>query len=135
MKEHVRIILTILIGVVTGTIAGATGIIASFIVMPAFFLLGVFNNYSTAVGTTLFAFLFPLSILAVLEYSKNKNIDYKVGIVLTISYFIFTYIGSKINLYLQTNNKQYILKYFTSILLIISGIFFGYKAHIDKKII
>jgi len=133
MEEYARILITILIGLFSGVIGGASGIVASFIIMPAFYLLGVFNVYSKAVGTTLFSLLFPISILAVLEYAKQGDVDYKIAIILTLSYLVFSYLGAKLNLSLKNTKRQYLLKYFIAGLMIFSGIFFGYKAYTDDK--
>lgn len=131
MKESKRMLLTMLIGLITGIIAGATGLGGSFLIIPAFYLLGVITDYSTNIGTTLFAILFPISILAVLEYAKNDDVDYKLGLILTVSYILFSYIGSLINLFMKKNKQLYILKYFSSFILILCGVYFGYGAYTD----
>jgi uncharacterized membrane protein YfcA len=131
MKESKRVILTIVIGLITGIIGGATGLGGSFLIIPAFYLLGVIPDYSTNIGTTLFAILFPISILAVLEYSKNDEVDYKIGLILTVSYILFSYIGSLINLYIKQKKQLHILKYFSAFILILCGLYFAYGAYID----
>ena len=129
MDNYIRIIFTILIGIIAGTIGGSTGVMASFLITPALFLLGIVPTYSKAIGTTLFFGLFPISLLAVLEYSKYDKVDYKIGLILASTYVFFSYLGSKLNLLLELQNKQYILKYFVSILLILSGILLGVKTN------
>ena len=131
MKEHLRIILTILIGVITGVIGGATGLGGAFMIVPAFYLFGVIPDYTRNIGTTLFTILFPISILAVLEYARHDDVDYKIGLVLTVSYTLFSYLGSLVNIYLKHNKKVYILKYFSSIILMICGLYFAYGAYND----
>jgi len=131
MKEQLRIILTILIGVITGVIGGATGLGGAFMIVPAFYLFGVIPDYTRNIGTTLFAILFPISILAVLEYARHDDVDYKIGLVLTVSYTLFSYLGSLVNIYLKHNKKVYILKYFSSIILMICGLYFAYGAYND----
>jgi uncharacterized membrane protein YfcA len=131
MKENIRVLLTILIGLISGTIGGATGIGGSAIIIPLFYFFRVITEYSKIIGTTLFALLFPISILAVLEYAKNNDVDYKIGLVLTVSYILFSYVGSLINIYFKDNKKTYILKYFSSFILILCGIYFGYGAYND----
>lgn len=131
MKRHVQIILTIIIGIITGIIGGATGLGGTFLIIPAFYLSGVIPNYSKNIGTALFSLVFPISILAVLEYAKNDNVDYKIGLTLTVSYVLFSYLGSLINFFLKKEGKHYILKYLSAFILIICGIFFAYSAYND----
>jgi len=131
MKEPNRVILTILIGLIAGIIGGATGLGGSFLIIPAFYLLGVIPDYSKNVGTTLFAILFPISILAVLEYAKHDDVDYKLGLILTVSYILFSYLGSLINLFMKQKKQLYILKYFSAFILILCGIYFAYGAYND----
>jgi len=131
MKEPNRVILTMLIGLIAGIIGGATGLSGSFLIIPAFYLLGIIPDYSTNVGTTLFVMLFPISILAVLEYAKNDDIDYKLGLILSVSYILFSYLGSLINLFMKENKQLHILKYFSAFLLILCGIYFAYGAYND----
>jgi uncharacterized membrane protein YfcA len=131
MNELARIILTILIGMVSGIIGGSTALGGALIIIPAFDFFNIIPSYSKIVGTTLFALLFPLSILAVLEYAKYDEIDYKLALILAISYIIFSYIGSAINVYFKKHNKLHMLKYFSAFMLIISGLYFAYDAYND----
>jgi uncharacterized membrane protein YfcA len=131
MKNHVQIILTILIGIIAGTIGGATGLGGAFLIVPSFYFFGVIPNYSKNIGTTLFALLFPISILAVLEYAKNDDVDYKLGLILTVAYMLFSYVGSLINIYFKNAKQLYVLKFFSAFILILSGMYFGYGAYND----
>ena len=131
MNEHRRILLTILIGLITGIIGGATGLGGAFLIVPAFYFFGVIPDYTTNIGTTLFALLFPISILAVLEYAKNEDVDYKIGLILTVAYILFSYLGSLINIYFKKERKLHILKYFSAVLLMICGVYFAYGAYND----
>ncbi len=116
---------------VSGIIGGSTALGGALIIIPAFDFFNIIPSYSKIVGTTLFALLFPLSILAVLEYAKYDEIDYKLALILAISYIIFSYIGSAINVYFKKHNKLHMLKYFSAFMLIISGLYFAYDAYND----
>jgi uncharacterized membrane protein YfcA len=131
LNNHYKIIFTILIGIISGIIGGSTGVMASFIITPALYLLGIVPTYSKAIGTTLFFGLFPISLLAVLEYAKYDKVDYKIGLILAFTYVFFSYLGSKLNLLLELQNKQHILKYFVSFLLILSGILLGVNTKLE----
>jgi len=132
MQQYYRIIFTILIGIITGIINGSTGLGGALIVIPCLVLFNIITDYTKIIGTTMFSILFPMSILSVFKYAKNNDIDYVIGITLTISILIFSYFGTLIHLFLKKQNKLYILKYLSSIVLILSGIYFGYDAHTSK---
>jgi len=132
MNSHVQIILTLLIGIITGIIGGATGVSGAFLIVPAFYILGVIPEYSKNIGTTLFSLVFPISIFAVLEYAKNDDVNYTLGLVLAVSYMLFSYLGALINIYLKREKKLYILQYFSAFILIICGLYFGYGAYNDS---
>ena len=120
----VRILITILIGVVSGIIGGSLGQVGSFVILPCLLMSGVIGDFKTAVGTILFAMLPPVSILAVVEYYKNKKIDIPIGIVLCISYLIAAKFGAIIN-------KKYTIRelmYASSALFFIVSIYFFINA-------
>jgi uncharacterized membrane protein YfcA len=131
MNDTRKYLLTFLIGIISGIIGGSTGIGGAFVIIPLLYMLNVISDYSTIVGTSLFALLFPISILAVLEYAKYDEVDYKLGLTLTVSYILFSYLGSLINIFLKREKRQYILKYFSAVILILSGMYFAYGAYKD----
>jgi uncharacterized membrane protein YfcA len=131
MNDTRKYLLTFLIGIISGVIGGSTGIGGAFVIIPLLYMLNVISDYSTIVGTSLFALLFPISILAVLEYAKYDEVDYKLGLTLTVSYILFSYLGSLINIFLKREKRQYILKYFSAVILILSGMYFAYGAYKD----
>ena len=77
-----RLIISTIIGLVSGILGGAFGLGGSFVMLPGLTLFHIVPNFKTAVGTVLFSLLPPLSILAVIEYGKKGEIDYLVGIIL-----------------------------------------------------
>ena len=118
-----RIILTIILGSLSGILGGAFGLGGSFIMLPGLILLGITPDFKTATGTMLFSLLPPVSLLAVIEYYKRKKVDINVGIILCITYFIFAYYGTFIN-------KMYsdkTLKFYTGILFLFISIYFFWE--------
>jgi uncharacterized membrane protein YfcA len=83
------------VGLIAGIIGGFFGISGAFIILPALLFLGLVPNQLTAAGTTLFILLPPISILAVYNYWKKKEIDFKVGFWVMGFYIIGGYFGSK----------------------------------------
>ena len=93
-----RYILALLIGTIGGILGGALGLAGTSIMLPLLILSNILPNYHKITGTLLFSILPPLSLLAVIEYGKRKQIDYLIGILLFISYFIGAYYGAIINI-------------------------------------
>jgi uncharacterized membrane protein YfcA len=119
-----RIILTIILGSLSGILGGAFGLGGSFIMLPGLIMLGITPDFQTAAGTMLFSLLPPVSLLAVIEYYKRKKVDINVGIILCITYFIFAYYGSIIN-------KMYsdkTLKFYSGIIFLMISIYFFWES-------
>lgn len=115
-----KFVYSIIIGALSGILGGAFGLGGSFVMLPLLLLFQISKDFSSAIGTVLLSLLPPVSLLAVFEYAKRKKIDYWVGTILFISYFIFAYVGSLIN-------KMYsekLLLFLCGILFIIIGIYF-----------
>ena len=51
-----------------------------------------------AQGTSLFVLLLPVGILAVNNYWKTDNINWKFGIIIALTFVIGGYVGSKLSL-------------------------------------
>ena len=83
---NIKIVYAILVGLLSGILGGAFGLGGSFVMLPGLILLNIVPNYQTAVGTILFSLIPPVSLLAVLEYSKKKQVDYVIGTILFIAY-------------------------------------------------
>jgi uncharacterized membrane protein YfcA len=91
------IILTILIGLFGGIVGGALGLAGTAVMLPLLVLANILPDYKTIIGTLLFTILPPLSILAVIEYGKRKQIHYTIGVILFIAYMVGAYFGALIN--------------------------------------
>ena len=120
---NIKILYAIIVGTLSGILGGAFGLGGSFVMLPGLILLNIVPNYQTAVGTILFSLIPPVSLLAVLEYSKKKQVDYVIGTILFITYFI-----EKINgLY-----DEKTLKYGCATTFLIITMYFYYDAYIHK---
>jgi uncharacterized membrane protein YfcA len=84
-----------LIGLIGGIIGSMFGISGAFIIIPLLMLFGVCSSQLSAQGTTLCMLLPPISIFAAYNYYKNKNVDFKLSIVLIIFYILGTVLGTK----------------------------------------
>jgi hypothetical protein len=114
-----RIILTLIVGLISGFLGGALGI-GGIMIVPCLLLFGVITDYKMAVGTTLLAMLPPISILAVMNYNNRKKIDYLVAAMLCISFIIGARYGAIVNkIYAEKD-----LKYLSAAIFFITGFYF-----------
>ncbi len=108
------LLLLLLIGIVTGTLAGMLGIGGAIIMIPALVYIIGFNQH-LAQGTSLAVMLPPIGILAAWNYWKAGHVDLKVALILAVTFVIGSYFGSKLAL----NIPQSLLKKIFAVLLII----------------
>ena len=83
-----------LIGAVTGVVGGLFGIGAGVLMVPVF-LMGFNMKKNHARALTLAILLPPVSLGAFIKYQHEGAIDWKLVIILFISYFIANYFGAK----------------------------------------
>jgi len=127
---NLRIIYSVLVGTISGILGGAFGLGGSFIMLPGIILFNIVPNYNTAVGTILFSLLPPVSLLAVIEYAKRKEVDYVVGTILFVTYFIAAYLGAYVNKLYDAKTLEYGCA-FTFLLI---TIYFFYRAYNEKSV-
>ena len=121
----IRIINTVLIGILAGIVGGALGQSATFIMIPGLLLLGVIKDFKVAVGTVLCALLPPISIGAATHYYNKNKVDISVAVILAITYFISATYAAKLN----TKFSPRILMNATAGLLAVSTLYFLYMAN------
>jgi hypothetical protein len=108
------LLILIVIGIITGIMAGMLGIGGAIIMIPALgLLLGL--SQQTAQGTSLAVMLPPVGIIAAFNYYKAGHVNIKFALILAIAFIIGSYFGSKIAL----NLPQSTLKKIFGILLLL----------------
>lgn len=113
MSTSVLLIL-VLIGILTGAMAGLLGIGGAIIMIPALvFLLGL--SQQNAQGTSLAVMLPPIGILAAFNYYKAGQVNFKFALILAIAFVVGSYFGSKLALQIP----QHLLKKIFAVLLIL----------------
>ena len=119
---EIRIIHTILVGLVFGIMVGITGMFPGGFIALILYNLGVFTDFKLSLGTILFVFALPFSIGGIYEYHKAGKIDYKFGIILFITAVIGSYLGSKYSFYYHFSDKsiKYAQGFIATIMVIIS---------------
>ena len=104
----------IVIGIITGVMAGMLGIGGAIIMIPALvFLLGI--SQQTAQGTSLAVMLPPVGIIAAYNYYKAGHVNIRFAIILALFFLVGSYFGSKLALDLP----QAVLKKIFGILLLL----------------
>lgn len=108
------LLILIVIGIITGIMAGMLGIGGAIIMIPALvFLLGI--SQQTAQGTSLAVMLPPIGVIAAYNYYKAGYVNIRFAIILAMFFLIGSYFGSKLAL----NIPQSILKKTFGILLLL----------------
>jgi len=108
------ILILVVIGIITGVMAGMLGIGGAIIMIPALvFLLGI--SQQTAQGTSLAVMLPPVGIIAAYNYYKAGHVNIKFAIILAVFFLVGSYFGSKLALTLPQN----VLKKIFGILLLL----------------
>lgn len=115
MKMSISLLMIlIIIGIITGVMAGMLGIGGAIIMIPALvFFLGL--SQQAAQGTSLAVMLPPIGLIAAYNYYKAGQVNFKFAIILAVAFIVGSYFGSKIALSLP----QPVLKKIFGILLLL----------------
>ena len=108
------LLLLIVIGIITGFMAGLLGIGGAIIMIPALvFFLGL--TQQMAQGTSLAVMLPPIGIIAAYNYYKAGQVNLTFAMILAATFLIGSYFGSK----LAINIPQPVLKKIFGVLLLL----------------
>lgn len=103
----------ILLGLLAGAFSGVVGIGGGIIIVPALVYLFGLSQHQ-AQGTTLGLLMFPVGILAVMQYYKQGYIDYRFVLFIAAGFIVGGYLGGK----LVVNIPDYIIKKIFALLMI-----------------
>jgi uncharacterized membrane protein YfcA len=91
------ILLLTLIGLAAGMLSGMVGIGGGVVIVPALvFLLGLSQHQ--AQGTSLFILSLPVLLLAVMNYWRSGNVNWRFGLVIASTFVLGAFLGSKLAL-------------------------------------
>lgn len=108
------LLLLIVIGIITGFMAGMLGIGGAIIMIPALvFFLGF--SQQMAQGTSLAVMLPPIGIIAAYNYYKAGQVNLTFALILAAAFLVGSYFGSK----LAVNISQPVLKKIFGVLLLL----------------
>ncbi len=106
-----EVVLLIVIGFLAGIVGGSLGLGGGIIIVPALvFILGFSQHH--AQGTSLAVLLFPIGILAVLNYAKNGYVNFKFAAILIVAFILGSYIGSEISVNLPAKTLKKVFGFF-----------------------
>jgi len=108
------LILLLVIGIITGVVAGMFGIGGAIVMVPALVFIMGFSQHM-AQGTSLAVMLPPIGIIATWNYWKAGQVNFKFALILAVAFLIGSYFGSKLAL----NIPQNILKKLFGVLLLL----------------
>jgi len=109
------ILFLIFIGLLAGFLSGILGIGGGVVMVPLLLLVG-FTQHQ-AQGTSLAAMLPPVTLLAVLQYSKAGHVDWKMALVISATFIIGGLFGSKLAVVI---NEQLLKRIFGILMLCIA---------------
>lgn len=118
MKMTTSILLIlIVIGIITGVMAGMLGIGGAVIMIPALvFLLGL--SQQSAQGTSLAVMLPPIGIIAAYNYYKAGHVNIQYALILAFFFIVGSYFGSKMALKIP---QEVLKKIFGVLLLLVAA--------------
>lgn len=112
-----------LIGLAAGMLSGMVGIGGGMVIVPALvFILGLSQHQ--AQGTSLFILSLPVLLLAVVNYWRTGNVNWRFGLVIASTFVLGAFFGSKLTLRLPEAWVKLIfglLMAYVSIQLILAG--------------
>jgi hypothetical protein len=118
MKMSISMLMIIIvIGIITGVMAGMLGIGGAIIMIPALVFFMGFSQ-QMAQGTSIAVMLPPVGILAAYNYYKAGHVDIKFALILAGTFLIGSYFGSK---YALTLPQAALKKIFGVLLLLVAA--------------
>ncbi|MCW8858485.1 MAG: sulfite exporter TauE/SafE family protein [Deltaproteobacteria bacterium] len=106
----------VIIGSLAGLVMGTVGVGGGALII---FCLSIFAKFpqKLAQGTTLFIVAAPISLLAALRYHQQGYVDIKAGLVVMVSFAVFSLIGAQF----ATQLPNEVLKHLLGIILMLMG--------------
>jgi uncharacterized membrane protein YfcA len=107
------------IGILTGIVASIVGGGAEILIVPLLIYLKVFEDYKTAIGTSLASLLLPIGIVAVYFYGKHKCgnescVKWTYAFIISICFVI----GSFASYFTSQLEAKYLKRGFATLLIV-----------------
>ena len=95
MTGWLAIVTPLVLGLVAGVLSGMFGIGGGLVIVPTLVIL-FHEELKTATGTSLFALMWPVGLLGVIEYWRRDEMNPVVGLWIAVGLFFGAYFGAKI---------------------------------------
>ena len=99
------LLILIAIGVLAGMLSGFVGVGGGIIIVPALMWALGFTQHQ-ATGTSLGVLLLPVGILAVWNFHRSGNLDWRAALVISATFVVGAYFGSKLSLSLPPDTVK-----------------------------
>jgi hypothetical protein len=112
-KKHTmnEIIVLLIVGILAGFLSGMVGVGGGIIIVPALVYFLSFSQQQ-AQGTSLFLLLLPTGIFAVMNYYKAGYVDWKVALIISSTFLLGGFLGSKMAISIDQNTVKKIFAVF-----------------------
>lgn len=94
-----QIIIFVVIGLAAGLVGGTLGVGGAIIVVPSLVLIMGFTQHQ-AQGTAMAFMLPPVTLLATINYWRDGFVNWKVALIMAITFFIGAYFGSLLTIHI-----------------------------------
>ena len=125
MTLNINILLTILLGCISGLAGGALGQSGAETMLPGLLILGLVPNFKTGAGTVLLALIPPISLLAAWQYYKRGQVQVHTSIILFICYFFMAFVGA----YFTKDISNLTLEFTTGVYFLLISMFFFWNSY------
>jgi uncharacterized protein len=127
MNESNTIVAMLVLGLVAGVLSGMFGIGGGLVIVPALIVLYGYG-IKTATGTSLFALMWPVGLLGVLEYWKRGEMRPMPGLMIALGLFVGAYFGARLTGAISAAT----MKRLYGVFLLTVGTYFLYTAGASK---
>ena len=112
-KKHTmnEIIVLLIVGILAGFLSGMVGVGGGIIIVPALVYFLSFSQQQ-AQGTSLFLLLLPTGIFAVMNYYKAGYVDWKVALIISSTFLVGGFLGSKLAISIDQNTVKKVFAVF-----------------------
>ena len=97
-----EILILLLVGLAAGFLSGMVGVGGGIIIVPALVYFLGFSQHQ-AQGTSLFLLLLPTGFFAVVNYYQQGYVDWKVALIISSTFLIGGFLGSKLSIAIDQN--------------------------------
>ncbi len=109
-----EIIVLLVVGILAGFLSGMVGVGGGIIIVPALVYFLSFSQQQ-AQGTSLFLLLLPTGIFAVMNYYKAGYVDWKVALIISSTFLLGGFLGSKLAISIDQNTVKKVFAVFVII--------------------